>query len=214
MQSTSQRHYQVETVAYNLMVDGFLSAALKHYHLKNMRSKMNMHAKVIASLFCLGTATVSVAAEFEDSARVLRVVEQTEQVNVPQRECRTEYIQVQQQSQRQERGVGGAIIGGIAGGIIGNQVGGGKGRTAATAVGAVAGAIVGDRIENNNANANTGGGTITEQQVQRCQMVDRWETRTNGYQVTYEYRGHEYTTILPRDPGDRIRVRVSITPRP
>lgn len=168
---------------------------------------MNMHSKVIISLFCFGAATVSHAAEFEDSARVLRVVEQTEQVNVPQQECRAETVQVQQS---QERGVGGAIIGGVAGGILGNQVGGGHGRTAATAAGAVIGALVGDRVENNN----NGGGTVTERQVQRCRTVDRWETRVNGYAVTYEYRGHEYTSVLPRDPGDRLRLRVSLTPRP
>jgi uncharacterized protein YcfJ len=174
---------------------------------------MKMHKKVIASLICFSATNVVLAAEFEDTARVLRVVEQTEQVNMPQRECQTEYVQIQQQQPRQERGAAGAIIGGIAGGIIGNQVGNGKGRTAATAVGAVTGAIVGDRIENNNPN-NGGGTTITEQPVQRCRMVDRWETRINGYAVTYEYRGHEYTTVMPRDPGDRLQLRVSLTPRP
>jgi uncharacterized protein YcfJ len=184
-----------------------------NYHLKNMRLKMNTRTKIIASLFCLGAAGISLAAEFDDSARVLRVVEQTEQVNVPQQECRNETVQVQQQSQRPERGVGGAIIGGIAGGIIGNQVGGGKGRTAATAVGAVTGALVGDRVENNN-NGNVGNGLITEQQVQRCRMVDRWETRINGYAVTYQYLGREYTTVLPRDPGENLHLRVSLTPRP
>ncbi len=168
---------------------------------------MKMHNKVVISLFCFSAMAASQAAEFEDSARVLRVTEQTEQVNVPQQECRTEYVPVQQ---RQERGVGGAIIGGVAGGILGNQVGGGHGRTAATAAGAVVGALVGDRMENNN----NGGGTVTEQAVQRCRTVDRWETRVNGYAVTYEYRGHEYTTVLPRDPGDRLRLRVSLTPRP
>jgi len=168
---------------------------------------MKTHAKVIISLFCFGAMTASYGAEFEDSARVLRVVEQTEQVNVPQQECRTETVQVQQ---RQERGVGGAIIGGVAGGILGNQVGGGHGRTAATAAGAVVGALVGDRMENNN----NGGGTVSEQQVQRCRTVDRWETRVNGYAVTYEYRGHEYTSVLPRDPGDHLRLHVSLTPRP
>jgi uncharacterized protein YcfJ len=167
---------------------------------------MKMHTKLIISMFCFGAAA-SHAAEFEDSARVLRVVEQTEQVNVPQQECKTEYVQVQQ---HQERGVGGAIIGGVAGGILGNQVGGGHGRTAATAAGAVVGALVGDRVQNNN----NGGGTVTEQPVQRCHTVDRWETRVNGYAVTYEYRGHEYTSVMPRDPGDRLRLRVSLTPRP
>jgi uncharacterized protein YcfJ len=168
---------------------------------------MKMRINVIISLLCFSAGALSQAAEFEDSARVLRVVERTEQVNVPRRECRTEYVQEQQ---RQERGVGGAIIGGVAGGLLGNQVGGGHGRTAATAAGAVVGALVGDRMEN----SNNGGGAITERQVQRCHTVDHWETRVNGYEVTYEYRGHEYTSLLPRDPGERLRLRVSLTPSP
>lgn len=169
---------------------------------------MKMQTKVIISLFCFGAASVVHAAEFEDSARVLRVVEQTEQINVPQQECRAETVHVQQQ--QQQRGVGGALIGGVAGGILGNQVGGGRGRTAATAAGAIVGALVGDRVENNN----MGGGAVTEQTIQRCRTVDRWETRVNGYAVTYEYRGHQYTSVLPRDPGDHLRVHVSLTPRP
>jgi uncharacterized protein YcfJ len=110
---------------------------------------------------------------------------------------------------RTERGMGGSIVGGVAGGILGNQVGNGNGRTAATAAGAIIGAIAGDRIENSN-NA----GTVVEQQpVRQCQNVDHWETRPNGYAVTYEYHGHTYTAMMPYDPGDRMKVRVSVTPR-
>jgi uncharacterized protein YcfJ len=177
-------------------------------NLEFTRLKMNVHNKMIVSLFCLSASVIGHAAEFEDSARVLRVVERTEQVNVPQQECRTEYVQTQQ---RQERGVGGAIIGGVAGGLLGNQVGGGRGRTAATAAGAVVGALVGDRMENDNGN---NGGVVTERPVQRCRNVDHWETRVNGYEVTYEYRGHQYTTVLPRDPGEHLRLHVSLTPSP
>lgn len=168
-------------------------------------------SQIVVALFCFAAVSVSHAAEFDDTGRVLKVVEQTEQVNQPQRECRTEYVQVQQRPERQERSVGGALLGGLAGGLLGNQVGGGNGRTAATAGGAVIGALVGDRMQNNN---DGGAVTTSEQPVQRCRMVDRWETRVNGYAVTYEYRGREYTSVMPRDPGDRIRLHVSVTPRP
>lgn len=166
---------------------------------------MNMHTKLITSLFCLGAVTLSHAAEFDDSARVLRVIPQTEQINQPQQECHTEYVQVQQQ---QERGVGGAIIGGIAGGLLGHTVGRGNGNTAATAVGAVTGALVGDRMDNNNVGSN-----VSQQPVQRCQTVDHYITRTAGYAVTYEYQGHEYTSVLPRDPGGQLRLHISVVPR-
>jgi uncharacterized protein YcfJ len=47
--------------------------------------------------------------------------------------------------------------------------------------------------------------------VQRAAPSIR-RTRTNGYDVTYDYRGHNYTTVMNRDPGNRIRLRVSVEP--
>ncbi|GAA4014366.1 hypothetical protein GCM10022212_05880 [Actimicrobium antarcticum] len=144
----------------------------------------------------------AIAADFDDTARVVRVSPQIEQFNQPHQECHTEYVQ----SQRQERGIGGSIIGGLAGGLLGNQVGGGSGRTAATAAGAIAGAIVGDRVDNNNQQPS-------EQAVRQCRNVDNWQSRTNGYAVTYEYNGRTYTSVMPYDPGERVRLRVSLNPR-
>ncbi|MGE5621623.1 MAG: glycine zipper 2TM domain-containing protein [Bacillota bacterium] len=168
---------------------------------------MSMQVRLAVAAMCFGAVSVAAANDFEDSARVVSVSPQVEQVNQPRQECRTEYVTVQRQPQR---GMGGSIIGGIAGGILGNQVGGGNGRTAATAAGAIAGAIVGDRMENNN----VGGAAVEQQPVQRCVMVDNWQTRTNGYAVTYEYHGHTYTAVMPYDPGQRLRVRVSVQPQP
>lgn len=51
-----------------------------------------------------------------------------------------------------------------------------------------------------------------QSQGHECRMVDQWQTRANGYAVTYEYRGRRYTTVLPHDPGDRLKVRISVTP--
>jgi uncharacterized protein YcfJ len=155
------------------------------------------------------------SADFDDFAKVINVVAQVEQVNRPRQECRTEIVQVNRQVQTnappQQRSNGGAIIGGIAGALIGNQVGGGSGRTTATAAGAIIGALSGDRLDNNNAQAATE--TISsEQPVQRCRMVDHIESRTNGYNVTYEYRGRQYSTILANDPGNRLKVNVTVTP--
>lgn len=163
----------------------------------------NLRAKTLVCLAFAGVASGAVAGDFDDYARVVRVTPQVEQVNYPQQECYTEYVQVQRQPQR---GVGGSIIGGIAGGIIGNQVGGGSGKTVATAAGAITGAIVGDRLENNQP------GTVEQQPVQRCRTVDNWQSRTSGYAVTYEYQGHTYTSVMPYDPGERLRVRVSVSP--
>ena len=167
---------------------------------------MNLQNKLVAFALGLGAAPFVQAADFDDYARVVSVTPQYEQVNYPRQECVTEYVPVQRQ---QQRGMGGSIIGGIAGGILGNQVGGGSGRTAATAAGAIAGAIVGDRIENNS----NGAAVVEQQPVQRCRTIDNWQSRANGYSVTYEYRGFTYTTVLPHNPGDRLPVRVSVSPR-
>lgn len=165
---------------------------------------MSIQTSFIVALLGLGTVSLGQAAEFEDYARVVNVVPQVEQINQPRQQCWMEQVPVQQ---RQQRGIGGAIVGGLAGGVLGSQIGGGSGRTAAAAVGAMTGAIVGDRMENDQQ------AMVVNQPVQRCQMVDQWETRNNGYAVTYEYRGHTATTILPYEPGNRIPVRVSVTPR-
>jgi uncharacterized protein YcfJ len=145
------------------------------------------------------------AAEFEDFARVVNVTPRVEQVNNPRRECYTTEVQTQQAA---PRSAGGAILGGIAGGLLGSQVGNGNGKVAAAAVGAVAGALTGDRLDNQNNQP-----TVQTTPVQQCRMTDHWESRTSGYSVTYEYQGRSYTTVLPYDPGTRLRLQVSLTPR-
>ena len=54
--------------------------------------------------------------------------------------------------------------------------------------------------------------SVREEIVQRCEVryEKRYEERVDGYRVTYEYHGREYTTRLPYDPGERIRVRVAV----
>ena len=54
--------------------------------------------------------------------------------------------------------------------------------------------------------------SVREEIVQRCEVryEKRYEERIDGYRVTYEYNGREYTTRLPYDPGERIRVRVAV----
>ncbi|MBI3230138.1 MAG: glycine zipper 2TM domain-containing protein [Burkholderiales bacterium] len=183
---------------------------------------MNTSAKLFLSMLAIGALPMAQAADFEDYARVISVAPQVEQINRPRQECHTEYVQTERQvtvnnaNTNNGRSNSGAIIGGVAGAILGNQIGNGNGRTAATAVGAIAGAITGDRIDNNGNTTNNNGPTYTtqvsEQPVRRCKTVDQWETRNNGYAVTYEFHGHTYTSVMPNDPGKRMRVRVSVVP--
>jgi len=51
-------------------------------------------------------------------------------------------------------------------------------------------------------------------QHQECRVVHRShrEKRIDGYLVHYRYKGENFETRLPYDPGDRMEVRVSVTP--
>jgi uncharacterized protein YcfJ len=49
--------------------------------------------------------------------------------------------------------------------------------------------------------------------VQRCQQVNNFETVITGYQVTYEFDGQRFSTQLPYNPGNQLRVNVAVSPR-
>jgi uncharacterized protein YcfJ len=175
----------------------------------NEVTTMNLQAKLIISALGICALPLAQAGDFEDYGRVVRVQPRVEQIRQPRQECRTEYVQVPVQ-QQQARSAGGSIVGGIAGALLGSQVGGGNGRVAATAAGAIAGAVVGDRVDNDGRQLPPPG--VQEQAVRQCRTVDNIESRTIGYDVTYDYRGHTYTDLMSRDPGERVRVRVSVVP--
>lgn len=162
-----------------------------------------------ATLLVMGAVSLPAAADevYYDTARVLSVTPQTERINTPREECHTEYLR-DAYSDSSERGLGGAIIGGIAGGLLGSQIGKGSGRIAGAAVGAATGAIVGDRIDNS---ARSGYAT---RPVEHCSMVDNWQMVNRGYLVSYRYDGRTYDTVLPYAPGNKLRIRVAVTPEP
>ena len=157
----------------------------------------------------LATTVLAAHADtYVDNARVRSVQPQYENVSVPRQECTSQWIN---ETRRVDapRNYGGAVIGGVAGAVLGNQVGNGHGREAATALGAVLGAFTGDRV------ANRDRGDLYEQaprQVQTCQTVNDVQQRLTGYQVYYEYRGQQFTALLPQDPGPSLQVRVSVDP--
>lgn len=148
------------------------------------------------------------ARAFEAMATVVSVSPITEQVNHPTQQCWTESQQVTQ-AVPQPRNPVGAILGGVAGGLLGATIGRGNGRVAAAAVGAGVGAITGDSM----ANRNSAAAVTSTVPVQRCQQVNNFETVTTGYQVIYDYDGQRFSARLPYNPGDRLRVNVSVTPR-
>jgi uncharacterized protein YcfJ len=167
---------------------------------------MNFKAKLILSALGVCALPLAQAGDFEDFGRVVRVQPRIEQVRTPRQECRTEYVQQQVQPQRS---AGGSVVGGIAGALLGSQVGSGNGKVAAAAAGAIAGAVVGDHVDNDGRNYAP---QTQEQAVRQCRTVESVEQRTNGYDVTYDYHGHTYNTVMNSDPGNRIRLHISVDP--
>lgn len=136
-------------------------------------------------------------------ADVLRVDPVYAQVVVPRQVCQDQTVVEQHPGNT----TAGSILGAVVGGVLGNTIGRGGGRVLSTAVGAVAGSAVGGRVAANN-------GTQTAQTVTNCSMVNTVDNQQQivGYDVEYRYRGEVWESRMNYDPGERLRVRVNVTP--
>ena len=146
-----------------------------------------------------------------DYARVVNVEPLRRRVRIsePVRECWDE-VAYDSDGPFSSSHVGSTLLGGLIGGVVGNQIGAGRGRDAAR----IAGAVIGGAIGNNVSHQRQRDYYRNERQVERCETRyrDSWDERIDGYRVTYEYAGRQYTTRMPYDPGDRMRIRVDVTP--
>lgn len=144
-------------------------------------------------------------------ADVLRVdpVYRTLVVREPREECREEEVTYRERSGGDP--TGGTVIGAIIGGALGNRVGKGDGRKAATVAGAVIGGAIGHNVDRNNGSQP---GREYQGTQQNCRVVDVETERREiaGYDVEYRYRGEMYMSRLNYDPGQRLRIRVAISP--
>lgn len=61
-----------------------------------------------------------------------------------------------------------------------------------------------------------GSGDREEEDARNCRMepVAKEHRRTIAYDVDYMYRGSKFRTRMDRDPGNRLRIRISIAPQP
>ena len=131
-------------------------------------------------------------------------------VSTPVRECYedVEYYRVE----RDRPNVGAStLFGAVVGGVIGHQFGSGRGNDAAT----VAGTLVGAAIANDAAKRRYPARDLEySRPVERCRTTyqEREEERIDGYRVVYRYNGQRYSTRMPYDPGNEIRVRVDVQP--
>ncbi len=171
---------------------------------------MKKLSSVMLAIFATSTISSAIAGQntgdhYYDQAKVLSVTPQFERINTPTQQCHTEYVR--ETYSNADRSVGGSIIGGVAGALLGSTIGRGNGRVAAAAVGAGVGAIAGDRIDNQNNNTQT-----TERPVDRCALVDNWQTVSRGYLVNYSYNGRSFNTTTYERPRDTIRISVAVAP--
>lgn len=148
-------------------------------------------------------------AGFFDYAEVVRVepLVRVVRVHEPREECWDEEVPVYRSEYRSATPM---ILGGILGGVVGHTMGKGDGKTAAT----VAGTVLGGSVGRDVGAAHARPPAYDTAMETRCRQVSdyREEERVEGYDVTYRYQGEEYTTRMPRDPGERIRVHVAVEP--
>jgi uncharacterized protein YcfJ len=119
----------------------------------------------------------------------------------------------------------GTVIGALIGGVVGHAFGRGDGNKAATAAGAVAGGVAGNRIaaaqdqRTNNAqqqaDAERDAVSASLRDCREARPIrgsSQPERRIVGYDVEYRYKGEIYMARLPFDPGDRMRVKITVVP--
>jgi uncharacterized protein YcfJ len=125
----------------------------------------------------------------------------------PQQECYEEQVPVGAETHADEGGrrTVATMIGAVVGGLLGNQVGKGDGRKAATVAGAVAGGVVGNQVAADRPQYTT---------QRHCRQIGAGSGPRHvvAYDVEYRYRGEVFNSRLAYDPGDRMRVKVSVTP--
>ena len=106
---------------------------------------------------------------------------------------------------------GSTLAGGLLGGIIGHQIGKGNGRKIATAFGTIIGAQLGHDSAR-GAYGNSDHSYTTYDNVCETRHKVSYEQVLDGYRVRYSYRGEEYETVMDRNPGKKIKLRVSVEP--
>jgi uncharacterized protein YcfJ len=168
-----------------------------------------------------GTASAQV---YGDTARVVAATPVYERVSVPRRECHVEQVSAYEERRterieppRTEGGIGpGTVLGAVIGGVVGHQFGGSSaGRDHGTAAGAVVGGLIGNQVDRDSSPASRD--VVVERapvtrEVERCNTIADARDEIVGYDVRYEYNGHEFTTRLPYDPGPQLPVNVEVRP--
>jgi uncharacterized protein YcfJ len=147
---------------------------------------------------------------YRDTARVIDVapIYRSVEVSYPERECWDEAVEHYQPDRHNYTPT---VLGGIIGGVVANKIsrGRGRGRDAATVAGALLGGAIGHDISQKHR-----GGRYATSVERRCEVTHhaRYEEQLVGYDVTYRYKGREFTTQTNQHPGKRIPIAVTVRP--
>jgi uncharacterized protein YcfJ len=178
----------------------------------------------LALVPALGLAAGAAFADsFTDNARVVSVRPLTERIPVSREECWNDRQRGYEERRvvRSDTGAAigpGTVLGAVVGGVIGHQFGNSSGgRDRGTAAGAIVGGLVGNQVDRDRGPGSSRESVEVERvpverNVERCRTVNEVREASLGYDVRYEYRGRQFTTRMPVDPGRNLQVRVDVVP--
>jgi len=194
------------------------------------QNKLKILTKALIVTGVIGAVSLPVAAKkyrdhnsynnsAYDYARVVNVdpIYETYQVNHPIEKCYDKRVPVTYEKRYSDRGSRTPdILGAVIGGAIGNQFGDGRGRKIATVAGAVLGGSIGRDVRRANKHKRhyDRHEPVRYRTVQHCEVKDSYTTKQEivGYDVDYKYRGNVFHTRLDQDPGEKIKVKVTVNP--
>lgn len=180
-----------------------------------MKNNSKKLTALLAAIAVAGTLTAPTALaghkSNHDFARVVSVEPITKRVRIstPRQECWQE--QVSHYEPAKQRSSTPTIVGAVIGGLIGNELGH---HNDAKKAGILVGSVLGGSIGRDIGRKNSDPGHHYYTTEERCQTYQDYheEERITGYHVGYKYHGNIYHTQTTRHPGDRIKVRVTVTP--
>ena len=128
-------------------------------------------------------------------------------VSTPRKECWDEPVRVTRRHRNDS--AAGTLAGALIGGVLGHQIGKGRGNKAATALGTVIGAQMG-----HDANRRHDSYDSYTRYKEVCEVTEQvnYQEVIEGYRVTYRYKGKRFHTRMPYDPGDKIKLKISVEP--
>lgn len=189
----------------------------------------NVASASTVAITLAGFAGAAGAEVYGDNARVLASTPVYERVSAPRRECRVEQVSAYEERRtvrtepeyrpRNEGGIGaGTVLGAVIGGVVGHQFGNSTaGRDHGTAAGAVVGGLIGNQVDRDSGAGYRGASrevlverVPVDREVERCDTIADVREQVVGYDVRYEYNGHEFTARLPYDPGSQLAVNVEV----